>query len=512
MSQIKKGAILSYLLVFISIIIALVYTPIMIRLLGQSEYGLYAMIGSVAAYFSILDLGLGNAIVRYTSRNRIIGNKDIESKLNGIFLILFSIIAIVVIVIGVIIYQNFSKIFVPGLTSEELKKAKIMIIILIINFAISFPLSVFSSILQAYEKFVVVKFVEIARTLAIPFITLPILFIGYGSIAMVIINSLVNISSLLFNVYYSIKFLKVKFYFGKMDTSLLKEILGYSFFVFLGIMVDQIYWNTDQFILGAFVGTVPVAIYAIAMQFINIYKKFSTSLSGLFLPKASMLIARKVNNEEITNNMIKYGRIQFILLSFILNGFIIYGRSFINFWAGSNYDQAYFIVLIIMIPLTIPLFQNFAISVLYAKNMQKFRSVVLVVIAVLNIIITIPLVKYYGAIGAAIGTAISLTIGNTVIMNFYYHRRVGINMIRFWGSILKISIPITISLILGLGINVFINFNKIYFIPVNILIYFILYICLLWVFGFNAYEKRLIISIVKKLQNLVSRNTNNYPL
>lgn len=501
----KKGAILSYVSMFLSILIALVYTPILIRLLGQSEYGLYAMVGSVAAYFSILDLGLGNAIVRYTSRNRAIGNKDAESKLNGMFLTLFTIIGILTIIIGLFFYINIERLFSEGLTLSEISKAKIMVSILIINFAFSFPLSVFGSIMQAYERFVVSRIIEIVKTLAVPLITLPILFLGYGAIAMIVIIAIVNIGTLLFNVYYSFKNLNIRFYFGKMDALLLKEILGYSFFVFLGIIVDQIYWNTDQFILGAIVGTVPIAVYAIAMQFINLYIRFSTSVSGLFLPKASIMVAQNSSSDEITNNMIRYGRIQFIILAYILSGFVLFGRPFINFWAGNNYDQAYFITIIIMIPLTIPLFQNFGISILYAKNMQKFRSIVLIFIAILNVIITIPLVKSYGGIGAAIGTAISLTLGNTIIMNFYYHKRVGINMIQFWNSIVKISIPVFFSLLIGYVMKFLLNFNNLYLMPLNITIFSFVYFGLLWLIGFNTYEKNLVISTINRFKTVILR-------
>ena len=318
LNQLKKGAILSYLSMFTSILVALLYTPIMIRLLGQSEYGLYVMIGSLIAYFSVLDLGLGNAIVRYTSRNRAVGDKQIEAKLNGMFLILYLIIGILTIFIGAIIYFYIDDIFTNGLSTSELRKAKIMVIIITINFAFSFPLAIFGSIIQAYERFVIFKLVEIVRILAVPIITLPFLYLGFGSVAMVVIVSVVNIGSLLFNLYYCFKYIKIKFHFGKIDLTLLKEILGYSFFVFLGVIVDQIYWNTDQFILGALVGTVSVAIYAIAMQFINMYKRFSTSISGLFLPRASIMVARKSSNEEITNEMIKYGRIQYTIMAYIL--------------------------------------------------------------------------------------------------------------------------------------------------------------------------------------------------
>lgn len=505
LNQLKKGAILSYLSMFASILVVLLYTPIMIRLLGQSEYGLYVMIGSLIAYFSVLDLGLGNAIVRYTSRNRAVGDKQIEAKLNGMFLILYLIIGILTIFIGAIIYFYIDDIFTNGLSTSELRKAKIMVIIITINFAFSFPLAIFGSIIQAYERFVIFKLVEIVRILAVPIITLPFLYLGFGSVAMVVIVSVVNIGSLLFNLYYCFKYIKIKFHFGKIDLTLLKEILGYSFFVFLGVIVDQIYWNTDQFILGALVGTVSVAIYAIAMQFINMYKRFSTSISGLFLPRASIMVARKSSNEEITNEMIKYGRIQYTIMAYILTGFILFGRPFINFWAGTNYDTAYIITLIIMIPLTIPLIQNFGISILYAKNLQKFRSLVLILIAILNIIITIPLVQKYSGIGAAIGTAISLTLGNTVIMNVYYHKRIGINMIRFWKNILVMTIPVLVSLCLGIGMNYIIDFNKFVLIPIGILLYSLIYALLMWYFALNYYEKKLFLSMVSRFKSIIVR-------
>lgn len=505
MSQIKKGAILSYISIFITILIALLYTPVMIRLLGQAEYGLYALIGSVAAYFSVLDMGLGNAIVRYTSRNRAIGDKKAESNLNGMFLILYSIIGMLTIAIGTILYNTIDNIFAASLSATELDKAKIMVIILIINFSLSLPLATFGSIMQAYERFVVVKIVAIIRSLAAPVIILPILFLGYGSVSMVVITTFVNISCLLFNVFYCFKCLKINFYFGKMDFQLLKEILGYSFFVFLGVIVDQIYWNTDQFILGTIAGTIPVAVYAIAMQFIKLYKQFSTSISGLFLPRASIMVANNSSSEELTNTMIKFGRIQYIILAYILTGFILFGQPFINLWAGSDYDNAYYITLIVMIPLTIPLFQNFGISILYAKNLQKFRSVVLIFIAVLNIVITIPLAQGFGGIGAAVATAISLTIGNTIIMNIYYHRRIGINMLLFWKNIILMSLPMVLSLLMGIGINYIFNFENVLLMSFNILLYSFTFTILLWVLGLNKYEKELFSSIIIKFGNLVLR-------
>jgi O-antigen/teichoic acid export membrane protein len=98
-NELKAGSVLSYISILITIIIALLYTPVMLRLLGQSEYGLYSLIGSVIGYLSILDLGLGNAMIRYNAFNRATGDKNAESQLNGMFLVLYSLIGLLTVMV-----------------------------------------------------------------------------------------------------------------------------------------------------------------------------------------------------------------------------------------------------------------------------------------------------------------------------------------------------------------------------------------------------------------------------
>lgn len=504
LSQLKAGAVLSYLRIAISMIIALIYTPIMIRILGQSEFGLYSLIGSLAAYFSVMDMGLGNAMVRYTARNRVKGDNNRANKLNGMFLTFYSFVGVITIIVGVIVYQNINIIFENSLSQTELKSAKIMVLVLIVNFSLSFPLSIFNSLLKAYEKFMVEQIISIARIVLSPLIILPIIYLGHGAVSMVIITTIVNIGCLVYSAIYCLKRLNIKITFGKMEKGLVREILGYSFFVFIAVIVDQIYWQTDQIILGAVSGTLSVAVYAIAIQFIKLYMQFSTSISGLFLPKATMMVANDASNEDLTKLMIRYGRVQYLIITLILSGFILFGKTFIEYWAGLNYTNAYYIVLIIMIPLTIPLVQNFGISILYARNLQAFRSGVLIAIAVLNIIVSIPVAKVYGAIGVAYITAITLILGNIIIMNIYYHKKIGLNMLKFWNNIIKITVPIIITLLIGLFINYIIPNNTIPYFVVKVVSYTIIHSTLLYFIVFNQYEKNLITSTFKRVIDRLS--------
>ena len=93
--EIKLGAILSYVVIGLNMIIGIFYTPYLTRMLGQSEYGLYSLVASVISYLTILDLGFGNAIIVYTSKYLAKNDKENENKLHGMFFIIYVIIGII---------------------------------------------------------------------------------------------------------------------------------------------------------------------------------------------------------------------------------------------------------------------------------------------------------------------------------------------------------------------------------------------------------------------------------
>ena len=330
-NQLKIGAILSYVNILISIIVNLGYTPIMIRLLGQSEYGLYSLIGSLVAYLSVLDLGLGNTIVRYISKNRAVGDKKFESELNGLFLLIYLIIALITLILGSVLYFNVDNIFGETLSFDQIERAKVMMILLIFNTAISFPLCVFSALMYAYERFIFLRIVNIISVLLKPVIALPFLFIGYGAVTLVVTATVINITCLSVNVYYCFKYLDIHFSKGHFEKAFLYEISGFAFFIFLNAIMDKIYWGTGQFILGMISGTIQVAIYAISMQFMNMYIQFSNAIGSILLPKVTMMVVNGATKMELTNLMIKIGRVQYIIISYILIIFFLVGKELFIF-------------------------------------------------------------------------------------------------------------------------------------------------------------------------------------
>ena len=396
MNQLKAGAALNYVVIIINMLVGLLYTPYMLRMMGQSEYGLYSLVASVISYLTVLDLGMGNAIVRYTAKFRAEGKTSEQYEMFGMFLVLYVVIGVIAFIIGLGLYFNVDTLFGATMTIEELHKARIMILFLIFNLAVTFPMSIFGSIITAYEQFVFPKVVNIMRVILNMLIMICLLEMGYKAVAMVILQTVFNILTLVINYFYCKYRLKIKIFFRNFKWEFLKEVSIYSFWIFLNVIMDRIYWSTGQFILGAFVSTAAVAVFAVAIQLEHIYMQFSTAIAGVFLPKITGMVARNDSRKEISDLFIRTGRIQYIVIALILTGFIIFGHDFIYLWAGADYESAYIITLLFFVSLSIPMVQNLGITILQARNQMKFRSLLYIVIASISLICQIVLKTMMG--------------------------------------------------------------------------------------------------------------------
>lgn len=170
--QISRGIALSFFSQIITIIVGLVYTSIMIRILGQSEYGLYQLVLSVVNYLNLMNLGFNGAYIRYyvLAKNK---NDDNEvANVNGMFMKVFLVITMLCLFAGVILYFNIG-ILGKQLTTEDYIIAKKLLIIMVVNLAISFPNSLYVAYMSANERFVYQKVVGIIINIAIPALNLP---------------------------------------------------------------------------------------------------------------------------------------------------------------------------------------------------------------------------------------------------------------------------------------------------------------------------------------------------
>lgn len=482
----------------LNIIIQLIYTPIMIRLLGKNEYGLYQTVASTISMLSLLSLGFNSGYIRYYAIYAKESRKDLISKLNGLFLIIFAVIGFVGLLCGLYLSFNLSLIFDQGLTSSEYSTAQILMLLLTFSLAVSFPMSVFQNIISAHEQFIVLKLLGMVKTVFSPLITLPLLLIGYRSIAMVSVTVSVSLFVDIMYLLYVIIKMKEKFVFHDFEKGIFKGLLIYTVFIAFNTVIDQINWNIDKLLLGRFKGTAEVAVYSVGFTLYQCYMMFSTSISGVFTPRIHKIVNATKDNpieqkKQLTELFTKVGRIQFLILGLIASGIAFFGKYFITgIWAGEGYDNSYYVALLLVIPASIALIQNLGIEIQRAENKHQFRSIAYAFMALFNLGLSIVLCQRYGAIGSAIGTAISLIVANGFIMNVYYNSKCNIDIFVFWKNILRQSVGILFPICIGIIMVLFIEINSILVFCLCAIVYVAVYCISMWFLGMNNYEKELV--------------------
>ena len=467
--------------------------------MGKSEFGLYSLVSSVIGYLTILDLGFGNAIVRYTAKFRAEGKQKEQYKIFGMFFVLYFIIGAIAFAAGLGLYFNVDRMFGNTMTAIELAHAQIMMLILTLNIAFTFPMSIFGSIMSAYERFVFPKVINICRVVLNTVIMVALLTIGYKAIAMVIAQTAFNVITLIINYIYCKRNLQIELHYGKFQWSFLKEVSIYSLWIFLNAIMDRIYWSTGQFILGAVAGTIAIAHFAVGIQLQSMYLQFSTAISGVFLPKVTGMVAKQSDNKEISDLFIRTGRIQNIVMALILFGFLTFGKPFVLLWAGPDYGSSYLIALLFFASLYVPLIQNLGITILQARNQMAFRSVLYIIIAVFSLGLQYLFAKWWGEIGCAIAVAGALVVGQGIIMNIYYTRKQDIAIKKFWGEIMRMNITPIIVTAVFVFVTRQVQITSWIALALWVVGYVLVYVALLYKFGLNQSERDLLMAPLKKL-------------
>lgn len=497
MSQLKRGALLSYINIALTNVIGLLITPFIVRALGDSEYGLYTLIGAFVGYISIMDLGLNNTIVRYVAKYRAQTDLSGERKFLGTAMIIYCIISFLVVILGAIFYFNLDVIFDKSLTELELEKAKLMMLILIFNLAFTLPGGAFTAISNAYESFVFPRLLSIIKYIIRSIVVVVILIYGADSIGLVILDTVVNIITIIITFIFIRRKLYVKFDFSKPQKDFLIEIFSYSLWIFIFAIVGQLQWRGGQFVIGTSLGTKQVAVYAIGILLGSYYGAFSGAIAGVFLPRATNMVTKNATSESLTDMMVKIARYSLFSLMLIFIGFWGIGSDFISLWVGTDYHDAYYIALIVMIGYTVPLMQTFANSILEARKLFKFKTMIYLVFLIVGTGVSVFTVEKYGIVSVIICIVLGW-LASQVIMNWYFRKKLGLKIGNFFKEISKgLFLVFIISGVLTFFITM-LPFEGWSGLAIKGSLIALTYFFILFFVGMNAQEKMNIKSIFNK--------------
>lgn len=496
-SQIKKGATISYASIFINFALGLIYTPWMVRMIGVSDYGIYALVGAFISYF-VMDFGLGQTVARFVSVAVANGDKEKEHNILSTTLRIYLFLDIIIFLCLVISYMFLNDIF-GKLTPEEISRFKVVFCISGFCSIISFPMMPLSGIMIAHERFVPLKMCDLLHKILIAIITISLLFAGFGLYALVIGNAAVGIGIAYYKLYYVRFNLGIKYTIKQFDYGLAKSLFNFSLWVMVVLICQRLLVNICPTILGIKASTTQISIFAIGSTLEAYVWIFSQALNGLFMPRVASLSLKGSGKKEISELMIRIGRLQLFITGLIITGFFVLGRQFIVLWMGPEFYNSYWVAIMMFGLGIITLTESIAETLLYIENEVKYRAVIFSFTTIISFSISWFMSEKWGAIGCGIGILFSNLFCHVICMNFVYKYKLKLEIGRFFKEChLNMAFPLLFTMGLGFLATHFINVDNWGIFAVTAATYGIVYFIFFWLISLNVSEKNLIRLIINK--------------
>ncbi|MDO5490697.1 MAG: oligosaccharide flippase family protein [Bacteroidaceae bacterium] len=500
MSEIKAGAILNYTSLFIRLGVGFFLSPFVLECLGKAEFGIYTIAGTIISWLALCDFGLGASATKFISEYQTKGDAEGEARYIGNAAILFSIVGAFVLVAGLCIYPFLGNIF-PKFSAEELQLYQILYLMTLFNTALMFPMRSLGGISAARQKYKIPGIVGIITSLLSTIGTIILLQLGYKSIALSAMGIGFGILGMLWNIYYCFGILKARVTFGKLDIPLCKTMFSFSIWMFLDQLINIMNTGSSNFIVGMTCGAEEIAVYSYGLALFQYFFMLSGCIAGLFLPRVVGAVVKGASNAVQTDMMIRVARIQFILIGCAYFGIIFFGNDFFSLWVGdtlgSRTSDCWFVTVSIMIPYGFLLMQALGWQILQARNAMKYRVSVLACTSFLSLILGYYLSLNFGTKALAIGTSCSIILGQGLFMNWFYWKRLGLEIPRFFKESLRgwfIWLPLI--LICGYGINSFISESSWSIFFVKISCFTLFYALIVFFFYANKQEKKSILPFI----------------
>ena len=495
-NQIKVGAIISYIALFVNVLIGLLYTPWLINTIGKSDYGLYTLAMSIIGLLAF-DFGLGHATTKFVSQYLAEGRQDKVDNLLGLIYKLYLWVDVVLIIVLGVMYFFLPQIY-TGLTPNEMERFSKVFLMAALFCVISFPFIPLNGILTSYEKFIQLKTCDLIHKLFIVVTMSVCLLLGHGLYALVLVNSIAGILVIGLKLWVVKKDTPLSVNLKFKDNGILKTIGKFILWVTVAALMQRLIFNIAPSILGILSDSTAIAILGIVITLEGYVYLFANAINGMFLPRVSRLL-KDNDNDAILELMTRVGRLQIYVIGFICVCLISLGKHFVSVWIGDGYELVYPCLLLVVIPSFFHLPQEIGHTCVIAANKVKKQAIVYLVMGFANVILSIPLTMQFGVIGMCASIFVAYLI-RTIGLDIIFYKDLHINIAKFFrNSFLKMLIPLLLSCIIGISINIFLPISGWLGLTVKGVCLFASFALVMWITCMNKYEKDLVITPIRKM-------------
>lgn len=450
MSEIKAGALLNYVRMLLSLAAGFFISPYVLSQLGKDEYGLYSIALSIQGWLVMCDFGLSASVTRFLSEYRARGDADGEAHFIGQAAVLFSGIAVLVLLAGGGGYFFLSDLF-PHFGEREMAIFRVLYLLTLVNAALLIPLKGLSGISAARQKYTLPGLAGVLTTLLTATGTVLLLHAGYRATALCTLGVGMNLLCMIWNVYYCFRILGARLRAGRPDLPLCRGIFAFSLWVFLDQLTGLLNWGCGNIITGMTRSAGEVAVYSYGLSLTQYCFMASSCISGLFLPRVVALVQSGCGGEELTDLWIRTARVQVLLLGAMASGLFIFGQVFLELWLGgslgSSTHTTWWVAILLTGSVCPALIQGLGLQILQARNAVRQRVRGVLFISLPALVPVFYLSALFGPVGLAAGSAATGLLIQFGWMNPLY-ARMGLNVRRFFREVFTGLGPLAVLVLL----------------------------------------------------------------
>lgn len=403
-----KNVSVNYLVTGTELLIGIFMLPFNVAHLGQSAYGLWVLVASITVYYSMLDMGYGVAQVRFAAKYRAEGDVNALNEIASTMFGMFSGVGLVTFLVALVIALNLGNLF--PLTAPQVRAGQIVFLFISAYVALGFPVSVFGGIVNGFQRQYLNGAVAFVTAIVVALVNVAVLLAGYGLTELVAATTSVRILSYVayaLNAYRVFPALRIRLRYFKRDR--LREVTGFSVFILIIDLANKLNYSTDTIVIGAFMGTAAVAVWAVAQRLIEIVQRITDQLNAVLFPV--VVDSSTVNQvDKLQKILIQGTRLSLAMVAPLATVLGLTARPVVMAWVGPNFEGAVNVIYILSIVVALRVGNATSTVILKGSGLHKVLAFSNLSMAVSNLVLSVVLVRWYGLIGVAIGTLIPMVV------------------------------------------------------------------------------------------------------
>ncbi len=447
--EIIKNVGSSWFSLGLNILVGIFLSPFILHRLGDSAYGIWVLIFSITGYYGLFDLGIRSSVVRYVSKFTATGESEKLNRLVNTSLWSYTLIGAVAMLITFAGSSYVDSLF--KIPPEFLTTARWLFLMVGASVSLGFPLGVFSGILEGLQKFYFLNVTNVISTVLRAVLIVIALQRGYGLLTVAVITVVLPLLISILRAAITLKLLPLTFHLKYFDRVSLREMASYSSATFIVMIAFKLRFKTDELVIGAFLSSTAITYFSIGDRLLDYASEVVSSLAQIFVPWSSQSDAKGDING--LRKMFVLGNRACALIIFPISLILlILGKSIIQAWVGAKYVATSYPVLVVLcIPMTLMLAQAASPRILFGMAKHRTLSWVVAMEAVTNLVLSIILIRPFGIIGDAFGTAIPLTVTALYFFPRHLCRVLGMRVRTFFREAYSLPLALCVPLALVLG-------------------------------------------------------------